>query len=152
MATGTAQWFTSAFANIVGGETGAEAASLDWITDTVKIALVNAVPNQDTPEFWSDVVATEVVGTNWAAGGQSLASKATIRTDASNRIALDAADVSVATVTVSGVEALVIYKSTGTNSTSNLIGYIDLDATSGSSGGTLNITFDAAGILHSSAA
>jgi hypothetical protein len=143
----TVNWFTKAPANIVGGETAGESSTLDWYTDTVKVALLNALPVQDTAEFWSDLSATEVTGTNWAAGGQSLASKAIIVTAGTNTVALDAADVSVATVTVAGVTHIAVYKDSGVAATSPLLGYGTLGATSGSSGGTLNIAWAAAGIL-----
>jgi len=147
MAAVTMEWFTSGPANIVGGETGGEAHTLDWITDTVKVALLNALPNKDTAEFWSDISSTEVTGTGWAAGGVALTSKAILRDNASNRIGLDAADVSVPTVTVTGVTHIAVYKDTGTAATSALLGFGTLDVTSGSSGGTLSIPWNTLGIL-----
>ncbi len=148
----TVNWFTKAPANIVGGETAGESSTLDWYSDTVKVGLLNALPNQDTAEFWSDISATEVTGTNWAAGGVALGSKAIIVTAGTNVVALDAADVSVATVTVTGVTHLAVYKDTGTPATSPLLGYGTLASSSGSSGGTLAIAWAAAGILTFTAA
>ncbi len=146
------KWTTKALANAFGGETGAEAIAIDWITDTVRVACLNAPPAQDTVEFWSDLSATEVVGTNWAAGGQALASKAIIVTAGTNTVALDAADVSVASVTIAGVTHLAVYKDSGTPSTSPVLGYGILASTSGSSGGTFAITWSASGLLTAAAA
>jgi hypothetical protein len=147
MAAITMKAFSKFAANALGGETAGEASAVDWMSDTIKFALLNALPNQDTAEFWSDISATEVTGTNWAALGQTLASTAILFTAGSNTVGLDAADISVATVTVTGVTHVAVFKSTGTASTSPLIAYGILDATSGSSGGTLNVTFNAAGLV-----
>jgi hypothetical protein len=59
----------------------------------------------------------------------------------------DAADVSWTTSTVSARYG-VLYKSTGTNSTSALIGYFDFGSTVSSTAGTFSIPFHAAGIFY----
>ena len=147
MAVATFEWFGKAIINAFGGETAGETIAIDYLTDTIRIALLNALPNKDTAEFFSDVVSTEVTGTNWATKGQVLGTKAINYTAGSDSIGFDAADVSVASVTVSGVTHLVVFKDTGTNSTSPLMGFATLDAPVSTSNGTLQITFDAAGIL-----
>jgi hypothetical protein len=152
MAAVTMKAFTSLAANAFGGETAGESSAIDWLSDTIKLTLHSALPNQDTAEFYDAVSASEVTGTNWAAGGVTLGSKAILRDNTTNTIGLDAGDVSVATVTVTGVTHIVVRKDTGTAATSPLICYGILDASSGSSGGTLAITFAATGLVTFAAA
>lgn len=139
----TLSWFSRASQGSIG--------AAPWGTNTMKVALLNAVPDQDTPEFWNDISATEVTGTNWSAGGVALANKTNSFDAANNRTYLNADDVSVASVTVAGVEAIAVYDDTGVPSTSRLWGFGDLASTGASSGGDLTITWDANGLLSLSA-
>lgn len=110
--------------------------AINWLTDTVKVLLVDTglyTVNLATHEFLSDVPAGARVGT-----AQTLASKT------STAGVADAADVTFNTVTGNSVEALVIYKDTGVESTSPLIAYIDtatgLPITP--NGGNINVVWD----------
>lgn len=90
-------------------------AGIAWLTDTIKVALVDAgvyTVAIDTHAFLSSL--SGVVGT---AG--TLASKTNVLG------VLDAADLTFTAVTGATVEALVIYKDTGVAGTSQLIAYID---------------------------
>jgi hypothetical protein len=122
------------------------AAPINWGSDTIKVALCTSTytPNQDTHDFFNDVT-NEVTGTGYTAGGATLASKTATYTSGTNTCAFDAADVTWSTSTITARYA-VIYKSTGTASTSPLVGYIDFGADVSSSGGNFTITFDSAGI------
>lgn len=73
--------YGKAFANLLGGETGADAFQTDYITDTIKIALATSTYafNLDTHEVFSDVT-NEVTGTGYTAGGNTLASKTIVYT------------------------------------------------------------------------
>lgn len=92
-------------------------ADIDWAVDTIKVALVDTASYTvaiDTDEFYSTVSAS-VVGTP-----QTLASKT------STLGVADAADISFTGLTSApSIEALVIYKDTGSAATSPLIAYID---------------------------
>ncbi len=147
MAVATFEWFGKALINAFGGETSGETVAIDFLSDNIRVAALGSAPNKDTHEFWSDVVGSEVVGTNWATKGQLLASKTLTYNSGADSLAFDAADVSVANVTISGITHLVVYKDTGTASTSPLMGFGTLDGPVSTSNGTLQITFDAAGIL-----
>lgn len=97
------------------GREGFLDGSIDWDTDTIKVALVDTgtyTVNLSTHDFYDDV--SGVVGTP-----QTLASKTVTAGVA------DAADVTFTSVSGSSVEALVIYKDTGSAATSRLIAYID---------------------------
>lgn len=90
---------------------------IDWLVDTIKVALIDTAAytvSIDVHDFWDDASAG-LVGT-----AQTLGTKT-----ATLGVA-DAADVSfTGLVAAPSIEALIIYKDTGTPSTSNLIAYID---------------------------
>lgn len=122
-------------------------AGVNWGSDTIKVALATATytPDQDAHDFFNDVT-NEVTGTGYTAGGATLASKTSTYTSGTNTQSLDAADVTWSASTISARWAI-IYKSTGTASTSALIGYVDLDGTISSTAGNFTLTWDTAGIL-----
>ena len=72
-------------------------------------------------------------GVTWACVGSSL-------------LVLDCADLSWSSSTISAT-GLVVYDSTGTSSTSVLLGYIDFGATVSSTAGTFSYTVDTQGLL-----
>lgn len=115
-------------------------ALIDMPTDTIKIALIDtgAYTYSSAHEFWSSASAAEI-GTS-----QTLASK-TI-TDG----VFDADNVTFTSVTGASVEALIIYKDTGSAATSPLIMYIDV-AASGlpvtPNGNNIDVQFNASGIF-----
>lgn len=104
-------------------------APINFSTDTIKVALVTSTytPNQDTHDFFNDITNELTTANGYTAGGATLASKTVNTVTATNTIYFDAADVSW---TASGgnigpFRYSIVYKSTGTPSTSPLIGYID---------------------------
>lgn len=135
-------------ANMLGGETAGESSAVDYLSDTIKVALTTAtyVPDQDTHEFFSDVT-NEVSGTGYTAGGQALASKTVTYTAGTNKTTLDAADTTWSSATITARIA-VIYKDTGTASTSPLIAYIDFGSNQSSSNGNFTIQWNASGIVE----
>lgn len=122
--------------------------SIDLDTDTIKVALVTSTytPNQDTHDFFDDVT-NEVVGTGYTAGGATLASKAVSVDTTDNEGVFDANDVVWTTSTITARGA-VLYKSTGTASTSALIAYIDFVTDKISTAGSFTIAWNAEGILN----
>lgn len=121
---------------------------VDWDTDTIKVALTTSsyTPNQDTHDYFNDVT-NEVTGTGYTAGGNTLASKTITYDDANNVIILDAADTTWASSTITARYA-VVYASTGTASTSPLIGYVDFGSDQSSTNGNFTITWDSTGIVR----
>lgn len=71
------KWYSKALANLMGGESGGDAFAVDFLSDTIKIALLGAghTPGLDTHEVFDDVDADEIVGTGYSAGGATLGSK-----------------------------------------------------------------------------
>jgi hypothetical protein len=122
---------------------------VDWDTDTIKVALLSNAytPDQDAHDYFNDVSANEVSGTGYTAGGATLASKTITYDSGSNVITLDAADTTWSSSTITARYA-VVYGSTGTSSTSPLIGYVDFGSDQSSSNGNFTITWDATGIVR----
>lgn len=140
----TAKLYGLGLLNMYGVATG---YPIDWVNDTIKVALLTSsyTPNQDTHQFFSDLT-NEVTGTGYTAGGATLGTKSKTYTGGTNTSAFFAANATWATSTITARYAAV-YKSTGTGSTSALIGYIDFGVDVSSSGATFTITWDAAGIF-----
>ncbi len=134
---------------LLGQWTGLTNGVLDLDTDTIKAAITTNTysVNQDTHDFFDDVT-NEVSGTNYSAGGSTLASVTVTRS--TGTVTFDAADV---TISQSGAgfsngRKVVIYKSTGTASTSRLFSVFTADADFGNVAGDLTIQWNASGIAQ----
>lgn len=91
--------------------------SISWGTDDIKVVLVDGADytvNLATDQFIDDIAGAAVVATSANLGTKTVASGVA-----------DAADVTFTSVTGDQSEILVIYKDSGTPSTSPLIAYID---------------------------
>ena len=92
-------------------------AQINWLTDTVKVLLVDAgayTPNTQTHHFLADIQVSSRI-----AGPVTLTSKTTTGG------AADAADVTFTSVSGASIEMIIIYKDTGTEATSPLLAMID---------------------------
>jgi hypothetical protein len=123
---------------------------IDWDTDTIKVALLtNAyTPDQDAHNYLDDVVANEVTGTGYTAGGNTLANKTNAYNSATNVIVLDADDTTWSSSTITARYAVIYDASPATNATKPLIGYVDFGSDQSSSNGNFTITWDATGIVR----
>jgi hypothetical protein len=142
MATGTIKWYGNAFLAAFNKE-------IDFNSDDIRIAHASSsyTPDQDAHDYWNDVVANEVTGTNVPANGTTLASCTVTYTGATNTVKLDAADYSIATATATGIAHSIIYDRTpSTDATRPLLGFVTWDTAMSPSAGPLSITFDSAGI------
>lgn len=134
--------------NFLKSQLDASASVVDFDTDTIKIMLVDdtAAPDEDSDQFIDDVSANEVSGTNYSAGGATLASAdITLTTGVAT---FDADDVVIAQSGAGFTDAryAFLYKDTGTPATSPIIAHADLGADKGNVAGALTLQFDAAGI------
>jgi hypothetical protein len=122
---------------------------IDLDTDTIKVMLLTSTHsnNADTQEFIDDVSANEVSGAGYNAGGATLANKTVTQDNTDDEGVFDADDVSWAASSITARYA-VIYKDTGTASTSPIIAIIDFGEDKVSSSGTFTITWAAEGILN----
>lgn len=123
---------------------------IDWDSDTIKVALLNNTytPDQDAHNYYDDVVAYEVTGTGYTAGGLTLANKTNTYNSATNVIVLDADDVTWASSTITARYAVVYDATPATNATRPLIGYVDFGSDQSSSNGNFTITWDSTGIVR----
>ena len=114
--------------------------SIDMLDDTIKVALIDTgtYTFSQTHEYWS------------SASGSIVGSAVTLASKTVTDNVFDAADVTFTSVSGVSVEALIIYKDTGTGSTSPLIAYIDV-AASGlpvtPNGNNIDVQFNASGIF-----
>jgi hypothetical protein len=114
---------------------------LDWDAHNIKVTLIDSadyVVNLSTHDFYNDVTAGGRVATSG-----NLASKTKTNGTA------DAADVTFSAVTGDVSEALVVWRDTTVESTSNLIVYIDTGTgfPVTPNGGDITVQWDAAGIF-----
>ena len=109
---------------------------VDYTNDTIKLVLIDAADytvNLETHQFFSEVASASRVATSTLAGKSTAAGVA------------DANDTVFSSVTGDQSEALLLYKDTGTEATSQLIAYIDT-ASAGlpvtPNGGDITVTWD----------
>jgi hypothetical protein len=133
-------------ANIFGGEVSGDTFAIDYLSDTMKVALATTtyVPDPDVHEVFSDVTNELTTANGYTAGGATLGTKTSTYNATGNITVHDAADTSW---TASGGSLIfryaIVYKSTGTGSTSPLIGYLDFATQTITDGNTVTIVWDA---------
>jgi hypothetical protein len=130
------------FKNLLDGT-----APFDLNTDTIKAALAQSgyTPNQDTHDFFNDIT-NEASGTGYTAGGKTLTTPTVAYDTATNVIKFDADDVAWTGATFTARYAIV-YKDTGTPSTSPLLFYVDFGGDQAVSSGTFTINWHANGLI-----
>lgn len=135
------------------GLSSALSADIDFLSGTVKCALTSNtyVPNQDTHQFFSSIT-NQVVGAGYTAGGVTLTSKTAVYTAGTNTLALDSADPTWATVSITEIRYAIFYIDTGTAATSSLISYMDFEANYAPSSQSFTVTLPATGIITYTAA
>lgn len=127
---------------LLGQFSSTDERRIDWATDTIKVALLSEYePNQDEHDFFADVAAKEIEGTGYTAGGKTLGEAAASTDAATNSLRLKAKDSEWTEATFAATHA-VLYKDTGEDATSPLIGYIDFDGKQEITSGTLKIEWD----------
>lgn len=138
--TVTAKWYGQALLKALNKE-------IDFDTDTIKVMLCTSsyVPDQDTHVYKDVSVTNEVAGTGYTTGGATLASKTITYTGATNIIALDAADVTWASSTITARYAVIYDDSPASNKP--LLAYVDFGADQSSNNGNFTITWDVAGMI-----
>lgn len=118
------------------------AAGVDYDTDTIRAIFVTAAyVFSAAHDFFDDLTNTFGDGGSARADGETLLSKTVVAGLA------DAADTVFASVTATSLVAFVLYKDTGADGTSNLIGYFDSISTISPTAAQVTINYDAAGIF-----
>ena len=132
----------------IGGDTG----SIDITAVTVKCALVAAgyTPDQNLHDFFADIT-NEVTGTNYTAGGNTVASITSVLSGA-GLVTVDGNDPATWLQNAGGFSNAVraiLYRDSGAAGTSELIAYSDAFTAGGNVAGDFSIQLDAAGIFTS---
>jgi hypothetical protein len=99
------------------GREGFLDGSIDWDTDDIRAILVDTgayTAVQATDDFLADI-----------AGGARIATSSALASKTVTSGVADAADVTFTAVTGASIEAVVLYKHTGSDATARLIAYID---------------------------
>lgn len=139
----TAYFYGGALKNVFDGT-----RTWDFDTDTIKVSLHSSTytPNQDTHVTAADLTNELANGNGYTTGGATLASATVTYDNASNEIRFNFTDPSWTSATFTARYA-VIYKSTGTASTSPLIAYVDFGGDQSVSSGTFTLDFNATAAL-----
>ena len=128
---------------------------MDWPDDDWRAVLTTSteVPDQDVDDYLDDIVANEISGTGYTAGGQALANKTITYTAATNVTKLDCDDPSWPSSTLSDVKNFhIVDRTPATDATRPLLVYGINDTALNTSNGTLAIQLDAAGLATLTAA
>lgn len=123
-------------------------ANIDFDTDSIKVALCTSAytPDKDHENFDS-ASGSEASGTGYTAGGQTLANASITQDDTNDRVVLDGDDVIWSNSSITARYA-VIYKDTGTQSTSPLIACIDFTEDKTSVDADFKIQWNTNGIIR----
>lgn len=123
---------------------------IDFSANTMKISLHTSsyTPSIDNHDFWDDVSATEVSASGtYSSGGFTLASLSVTQDNTDDEGVFDAADPTATSTTITARYAI-LYKSTGTASTSPLVCYWDFGADVTSQSDNFGLTFNSEGVLN----
>lgn len=148
--TVTAYWYNSGPKHFTNGDIDWDAAGT-----AIKCSLMGTAytPSQDSHEYWSDVTANEVPNGSGYASRGSVIGPGTVSVDTASRETRLDSTVNPAWTSASfTARYAVIWKDTGTDSTSPLMAYVDFGAAETVSSGTFTITWDATGIMKITAA
>lgn len=121
-------------------------ASVESETD-LKVAMIldTATPDFDTHDFWADLSGSEVSGTNYTAGGNTLTS--TEVTLSGGVLKYDAADAQWTSSTISNAMASVIYFPTAGAGADELLVLHDFGTAASTSNGTFDLIWHTSGIF-----
>ncbi len=126
-------------------------AAIDWDTDTIKVSLhlSTYVPAQDTDSFHSAATNELAATGGYVAGGNTITTRTSGYTAATNVQKLDGDDVTWTALTPSAAFRYgVIYKDRGGAATADeLIAYVDFGADQNSGGSDFVIQWNAGGII-----
>lgn len=150
----TFQMYGKFGANALGGEAGADAFQIDWISDTIKATLhtTTYVPNIDTNEVFADATNELATANGYTAGGVTLANK-TVSYNATGNVSTFSAD--DFSWTASGGDLVFRYVVFWRDSTVDpLIGFLDQTGSGNftlSNGNTYTVDITASGLFTAAA-
>lgn len=133
----------------------ADPARAAAIAGTLKCAIVTATytVDQNLHDFFDDIGANQVSGTNYTAGGNTCATPTWTGPDGAGLMTFDASDPAAWLQSGTGFSngrRAIFYYDTGTSTTSRLVAYTaDFGADSGNVAGDFSVAINAAGIYTS---
>lgn len=132
---------------------GTGAVNLSTLTVKCMIVTGTYTPNQNTHDFRDDLGATEVSGTGYTAGGNTLATPV-VSLDGSGNVAVDFDDPATWSQNASGFSngrrAVIYVARGGASSADELIAYTDdFGADKGNVDGDFSVTVNASGLFTS---
>ena len=135
-------------ANVLGGEAGADAFQMDYLSDTIKATLHTSTytPNIDTDEVKADATNELTTANGYTAGGQALTTKTVSYNATGNVTTFSADDFSWTASGGSLVFRYVVFWD-DTIASDPLIGYIDAGAQTVADGNTFTVDITAAGLF-----
>lgn len=115
----------------------------NYLANSIKVALMAAAytPAQATDQFWGTILANEIAGTGYIAGGQVLASKTAVT--AGLVTTFDGADSTWTSATFAARWAVVYDDTPATAAAKPLISYVDFGVVLSPSAGPFIIAWDA---------
>ena len=122
---------------------GYDGSDLDLANDTIKLALCTSAYTPAQAHDFFDDITNELSGGGYTAGGNTLACSIGY---VDNNVKFDAPDEDFTALTGTNVRYGIIYKDTGTATTSPLIGYVDFGADKTFADATLRFAWHANGI------
>ena len=131
------QLFNEGLTSVING-------NIDYLTDTIVVALYSDAPDIDADTYLSDLTG-ELSGGNYVR--KTLAGKSVSTDDTNNRSIADATDVQW-TLLTGTFRYIVTAKSTGVDATSRLLSVIDTGSNQTIANGTYDITWPVSGVFH----
>ena len=118
--------------------------SIDWTTTAIKVALVSDVyvEDPDHTNFTTHVVANEISGVNYDAGGVLITTPAVVVDNTADHAEYTCDNITWAASTITAAAAVVYASVSG-----DLIAYVDFGADKSSSNGDFTITWHADGVF-----
>jgi len=142
MAEVEAKWFTKGGKNLVEQEVG-------WVSGPVKVALITTgfAFDQDAPESFNDLAASEATGTAYTAGGAEILNRSVVIDTSSNETRLMGDPVQWPNSSI-GARGAVIYINAGAKP---VLGYIDFIEDRTSVDGLFRLEWPTSGVLRTRA-
>ncbi len=128
----TSQLYPKGKAHLLGLSTKA-----DLVADTIKVMLLHSATAaySSSHEFVSDLTGGGIVARSGALASKTVTSGV-----------FDANDITITAVSGSSIDALVLYKDSGSDATSPVVGWFDLSSFT-PNGGDITVVFNASGIF-----
>jgi len=122
--------------------------AIDFETDDISVVLVTSAYTPDVVNhvYYSDI-NNEVTGSGYTAGGETLQNGTVVTDNTDDEAVYDADNVTWSSSTLTARGAI-IFKDTGSASTSLLIGYFDFGADKTSSNSNFTLRWNEEGILN----